>query len=75
MVLLHEKRAALPETALLAERNNRQATNPINSNTTRNPWSERYSIRLNPISVVAILLGHSAVVMSLFAAIVGGPNG
>jgi len=74
MVLLHEKRAAPVGTAPLVERNTRQALNSVDTDTTRNPWSERYSIKLNPVSLVALLLGHSAVVMSLLAAIVGGPG-
>ena len=72
MTLVHEKRAALPEAAPLPIEREQQDIEPVTSDITRKPWSERYSVTLDPLNLLALLLGHSAVVMSVFAAFMGG---
>lgn len=76
MSLLHEKRAVSVKTTLLptAVRKNRQNLNPVESNCTRKPWSERYSTLLNLWPSVSIAFGWGGLLLGV-AAILGGGHG
>lgn len=73
MSLMHEKRAAPTKaTPFPNEGKNRQRiTNPVNSNITRKPWSERFSLTFDGWSLVWLLTGHAAIVVSMVSMIVG----
>lgn len=71
MTPVYEKRPAAP-AGLLPINREIQDIEPVTSDNTRKPWSERYSVTLDPLNLIALLLGHSAVVMSVFAAFIGG---
>lgn len=71
MTLVNEKRPAATAGLLPIERET-QDIEPVTSDSTRKSWSERFSVTLDPLNLIALLLGHSAVVMSVFAAFMGG---
>jgi len=77
MALMHEKRAAPTKaTPFPNEGKNRQRiTNPVNSNTTRKPRSELFSLTFDGWSLVWLLTGHAVIVVSMLSMIVGGQNG
>lgn len=75
MSLLHEKRAAPTKATLLptaARKNRPKITIPVNSDTTRKPRSEIFSVTLDGWSLFSLLLANAAVVISAAAVIAGG---